>query len=77
MIHIGIAAWYATRREWEFIRKGMPFHTQTKSFFWLMLCDVEHKRLTMFQLRQAEEKHQEVEARSRELEKQVNFFATY
>lgn len=38
-----------------------------------MLYDVEHKLLIILQLRQAEEKRQEEEARSRELEKQVNF----
>jgi hypothetical protein len=33
--------------------------------------------LIILQLRLAEEKRQEVEIRSRELEKQVRFFATY
>lgn len=49
--------------------------TPKQNQFLPVLYDVDCKHL-MLQLRHAEEKRQEVEIRSRELEKQVNVFAS-
>lgn len=50
--------------------------TPKQNQFLSVLYDVDCKHRIMLQLRHAEEKRQEVEIRSRELEKQVNVFAS-
>jgi len=46
LILIDIAAWYATRREWCFIRKGMFSHTETNQFLFISY-DVECKHVVI------------------------------
>lgn len=70
-----IAAWYAPRREWEYSWKGAPFPlTRCKSnngsnALLFVICNI--CAWICMQLRLAEERREEAEARSRELEKQV------